>query len=247
MRELRINECLIGPSIRRLILRDHTTLEKWNDKEHLKGWERDRLGYKERRLQALLSQVLSKRNFEVIVESYFPKKLRGKGYRSCDLYAYQRHPYREIWIEIKSYSLRTGGRHVLINTFFDLSKLLTHTTKGNLLILWVLFYTDNDKQFSDFIREQENTGSYFLYNVTKRALVRCHRSGERGKARSPWRNLRRLFNHLDSLSAIDAIHSLKAWFERTGGRTYLVPISGLRKNLKHEWVKYGIFCGSIRC
>lgn len=246
MRSRKILGCLTGNSLRRMILTDHRMIEKWSDDEKLLGENRDRLGFKERRFQAMLYPILRRRGYNVIVEGYFLKSVRSKGHKSCDLYVYDPANRQEYWVEIKSYSLESGGKLVLRGCLLDLAKMLVWKKRNDIAIFWLIFYGDDRETFKKMFNGKQRSSRIYLSGISKGQIKAVYRSGNRGIVRNPLRRLDQLLGNFEPMGAWESIYAIDEWIKRNGGRTNLVPVSNVRSSLKPQWVKYGIFCGMMK-
>lgn len=236
---------LTSLKLRKLILEDHKTIENWNDEEKLTGNDRDRLGYKEARLQSLLAQALRRESYEVIIESYFSKKLRGKGTKSCDLYAYDSSGDKSFWIEIKSISLKDGARHIISSCFYDIAKMLAHREKEDNIIIWVAFYSENLQSYKNIFLDDALENKNPLTSIKQSDLRSAFPIKKRGRISNPKDKISGLIKNTKPGNAIEALIWLQDWVRDQGGASVIIPISSLKGPIKKEWVKYGGFCGIL--
>ena len=234
---------LTGPAIKRRILKDDKMIEDWNDEENLTGNNRDRLGDKEARFQVLLVQVLNSLGYKVLVESYFPKKVRSKGVKSCDLYVYKSR--YECWIEVKKIKLDSGGKVLIEEFLLDIGKMLRWKGAKDKAIFWLAFYTDKQQNFEYVFDDKDRHNDDLAKLISKDQLKSIFRAKKKGPHPSPRKRIKSILVKLEILGTGKAIKLIDSWVKSQGGDSQVLPISPRKGEIKKHLVKYGLYCGAI--
>jgi hypothetical protein len=246
MRKDHILMVLTGPRIRSHLRRHNSVIEGWNDHwikyNGMKSTDRDRLGYKETRVQALLAQALDESGYDVIVESYFDWLVR----QSCDIFATKPYgPSRRYWIEIKSKNVDRGGDYGGINlirqVLGDIGKMKAGKSNGDRVVIWVGFW-GSAKSVKACI-EAEPTQYTFRIRLCSPGRLRklyAHGVTSRSKLR-----LQKLLGHCGSGSVPQALHDLRRWIIANGGKCEIMKVRRGKDERRQGWASYGILCGMM--
>ena len=243
MRKEHIFRVLTGPRIRGLLRRHNSVIEGWNDywvKYYGKSIERDRLGYKEARLQTLLAQALDELNYDVIVQSYFDRAPLLR--QSCDLFATKPNGVRRYWIEIKSQNVDRsggyGGINLIRQVLCDIGKMKAGKSNGDRVAIWIGLWGKADS-IKDCISVRPSS-STFSIRISPGKLRKSCASGNTSQSK---RKVRRLLASCGSGSVSQALNELRRWIKANGGMCEIIRVKGRNNDVKRDWANYGILCG----
>lgn len=241
MRNDAIFQILTGPSIHRLIQSHSKMIEEWND--YYKSSDRDRLGSKEARFQALLFQALERAGYDVIVQSYLDQSKSIR--QSCDLFATKPHGKRRYWIEIKrecvDQSGGYGGANLIRQVLSDVGKIKYGKSNGDRVIVWIGFW-GSAEAVSECVALNSTRYTFRIRSIRPSHLRNAWKSGHTKTSTS---KVKKVLANFGKGSVTQALHDLHRWIKANGGKSKVMKVTRpCDDNLKGR-VAYGLLCGMM--